>query len=115
VLLLGSSYYTVRLLFPVETAVLNAPQNYYTEYRIEYEQYYDETEKIDQLLKASYIQELEMALKINQAVYRKKKHFYYNAFSLALLALFPYIICIGFHIGKSETGIGHETAVHQKK
>jgi len=109
-----SVYYTVRLMLPVGTAELDPPQTFYMDKMMEYERYYDDEAKIDALLKASYIWELQDALRVNQTIYSRKKGFYYRAFSLALLALVPYIICIGFHIAKGENATEDIPLIHQK-
>ena len=108
-----SIVYTVRLLFPVNIAYLQHSKHYYQDLRIEYEKELitDETtpeqkpvmqEKINTLLKASYIDELAQAQTTNFYVFTRKSSFYYNALIFGLLAIAPYVICIGFHFTKKE-------------
>ena len=92
----------VRLIIPVQIAYLAPPHKYYNEYQTNYEKVINDTKTISDLLKASYITELEMTLNANTAVFRKKSSFYYNAMLYALLSTIPYLICLGFHISKKE-------------
>jgi len=99
-----SIFFTVRLIIPIEIAYLESPKIYYEDYRLQYEQTNVETE-VPNLLKASYITELESALSTNYTVFSKKSSFYYNALMYGLLSVVPYIICLGFHISKKEDKI----------
>jgi energy-coupling factor transporter transmembrane protein EcfT len=104
ILLSLSIFFLIRLMLPVEVAYLQAPERYYTDLRHEYEEKdekYDE-KVIDNLLKASYIDELETAITINERVFRRKSSFYYNALVFAFMAALPYLICIGYHVTKKD-------------
>ncbi len=68
------------------------------EYRSEYEKNYKDQTQIENLLKASYIDELQIALETNQILFRRKGAFYYNALVYGLLSIIPYLICLGFHV-----------------
>lgn len=106
ILFLISIYFTIRLIIPVEVAYLEMPRKYYEDYRLEYEQLNasipNRQSVVTDLLKASYINELEEALTANNYVFRKKSSFYYNALMYALLSVVPYLVCLGFHISKKE-------------
>ncbi|HEX2608001.1 MAG TPA: hypothetical protein VHK91_11500 [Flavisolibacter sp.] len=99
VLLFGYSvYYTVRFMIPVKVAYLQAPKMYYTVLRTEYiAQGYNEVQT-GNLLKASYIQELEEAIDRNNAVFTRKSSLYYKALIFSLLASLPYLACLGYHL-----------------
>ena len=102
ILLTVSLVFTVRLLIPVEIAYLDPLQKYYATYRLQYEITTENREEIDQLLKASYIHELEEAVDRNTAAFRKKSHFYYSGLTYALVSAVPYLICLGFHVAQKE-------------
>ncbi len=105
ILFLISIGFTIRLVIPIEVAYLEMPKKYYEEYRLVYEAEIEDKEKIKELLKASYINELEKALENNFRVFRRKSSFFYNALMYALLSVIPYLICLGFHISKREDKI----------
>src|SRR5215470_7549617 len=101
--LLGISLaFTIKLIIPVEVAYLEIPKRYYEDYRLQYEQTHPNPGEVSNLLKASYIDELEMALETNDRVFRRKSSFYYNALMFGLLSVIPYLVCLGFHISKKE-------------
>ena len=83
---------------------MDPPRKYYSEYRKEYEKTFD-ADSVSEMLKASYIKELEETLAANVIIFRRKNSFYYNALLYALVAAFPFLICLGFHITKKETTI----------
>ena len=56
-------------------------------------------------LKGSYILELQNSIDSNGEVLRRKNFFFYNALIFALLAVTPYIICIGFQLSKKDDTI----------
>lgn len=89
---------TIRLLIPVKVAYLQEPKLYYEEYRIGYEEENRERNEVDALIKASYINELEEAVKVNNEIFKRKELFYYSAFTFAILASVPYLLCLGFQI-----------------
>ena len=73
IILFGISiFHLIRLIIPVKVAYLESPQKYYTQLRHQYEQTITNTNEIDKLLKASYIDELETAIINNEKVFRRK-------------------------------------------
>ncbi len=104
ILFLISLYFTVRLLIPVEVAYLQEPKIYYETYLIGYKNDMPATadDEIDKLVKASYINELEQAVHSNNEIFKRKGLFYYRAFTLAMLASVPYLLCIGFQLSIKE-------------
>jgi hypothetical protein len=52
-----------------------------------------------------YLIKLLLPAKITGEVLRRKNSFFYNALLFALLAVTPYIICIGFQLSKKEDAI----------
>jgi hypothetical protein len=93
-----SLIYTVRLLLPVNRAPLGEPRMYYAALRQRYEEIYRERDEVDKLIKASYIDELEQAVQRSKAILKRKARFYHIAFSFALVACVPYLLCVGFQI-----------------
>lgn len=101
VLLIMSVVYFIRLLLPVEIAYLDPPRKYYSDYRADLEGLDIEKEDvINDSLKGSYILELENAIQINGQAFDKKSSLFYNALLFALLAIIPYVACLGFHLSK---------------
>lgn len=90
---------------PVNVAYLEIPKKYYEDIRLQYEQTITDKDQIKELLKASYITELESAVVNNEIVFRRKSSFFYNALIFGLLSVIPYLICLGFYITKKEDNI----------
>jgi len=110
-----SLYNTIRLIIPVQIPYLNGPKIYYEGFRLEYEQTIKTQAEIENLLKASYINELEVALSNFERIFDRKSSFYYNALLYALLAAIPYIICVGFHISQKENTIQKVEIINSEK
>lgn len=102
ILFIISIIFTVRLIIPVHVAYLEPPQKYYDEFRRKYEQLTANHIAREDLLKASYIDELERAIELNSKAFKRKNSFYYNALLFGLLSAVPYVVCLGFHISKKD-------------
>jgi hypothetical protein len=115
-LFLTSLFFTVRLIIPVQIADLDFPDKYYKTIRLAYEQSNPalSESKVDELIKASYIDELEQAVTNNYDVFIRKRSFYYNALSYGLAAIIPYLICAGFHVAKKDDKIQKVQIVNSK-
>lgn len=99
VLLLISLAYFVRLLLPVDIAYLDPPKRYYQGFKDELEKLsFGDEAMVNNSLKGAYIFELQNAIEINYRAFRKKSSYFYNALIFALLAVVPYIACIGYHL-----------------
>lgn len=102
--LFGCSFiYTIRLLVPADIAYLKEPKIYYKEYRREYESLTSTQNgpwqhEVDNLVKSSYINELEDAIIINDVLFKRKGLFYRKAFIWAIYAIVPYLVCLGFQL-----------------
>jgi len=110
-----SVYNTIRLIIPEEVSYLEIPKKYYTDYLTIYETTIPDKTEVTKLLKASYITELETAVRKNEAVFRKKSSFYYNALMFALISVVPYLVCLGFHITSKEETVQKIEIVNPKK
>ncbi len=102
ILLSISIFYTVKLIIPVNVAYLDFPSKYYQNIRAEYKNTTEDAGKIIELLKGSYIEELQEALLTNESVFRAKSSFHYNALIFALSATIPYLVCVAFHISQVD-------------
>jgi len=112
---LTSLWYFVKLLLPAEIAYLDPPKKYYKNFRAQMEEDYpNDEEQVDRSLKGSYILEIENAITVNYGVFRKKSSFYYNALLFALLAVIPYITCVGYHLSKKDDKIQKVELVGKK-
>lgn len=99
VLLLISLTYFIRLLLPVDIAYLDPPSEYYRVFKDKLEILgVGNEEVVDNSLKGAYIFELQNAIEINYRAFRKKNFYFYNALIFALLAIIPYITCVGYHL-----------------
>jgi hypothetical protein len=114
-LLILSLIYFFKLLLPAEIAYLDPPKRYYTKLKRKMDQEHPTKHKeIDDILKGSYIDELENAISANLEVFKKKSSFYYNALLFALLAIIPYTVCIGFHLLKKDNKIQKVEQIDRK-
>ncbi|MFP5042412.1 hypothetical protein [Parasediminibacterium sp. JCM 36343] len=105
IVVLGFSLFnTIRLLMPISVAYLDEPKIYYRTFRMSYEEEGKTKEEVDNLIKASYINELEEAVSINKGLFTRKGNFYLKALQCGLLACIPYLFCLLFHFGiKTDT------------
>jgi hypothetical protein len=116
ILFVTSIVFTIRLIIPVDVAYLNAPQRYYDEYRLQYEQLHNNNQiAVENLLKASYINELEINLREKTLVFRRKSSFYYNALMYSLLSVIPYLFCFGSYVAKKEDHVQKVEIINQEK
>jgi hypothetical protein len=80
---------------------LDPPNKYYGTFREQLEGIYaQDKETVDESLKASYILDLEEAIQVNGGTFKRKNSFFNNALVFALLAVVPYIVCLGFHLSR---------------
>jgi hypothetical protein len=93
---------TIRFLIPVEVAYLIEPKTYYETFRLSYEAEGRKQAEVDKLIKASYIDELEEAVSVNNKIFKRKGLFYYRAFNLCIYACIPYLFCLGFQIALKD-------------
>lgn len=121
-----SVLFTIRMLIPVDIAYLQISNQYYQDLRIEYEgriikaemtilQKEEAKEGVNNLLKASYIDELIRAQENNRAVFRRKSSFYYNALLWGLASVVPYVLCIGYHITRKDDKVQKVEIINVKK
>ena len=115
-LFIVSLVFTVRLVLPVDIAYLMPPEKYYKTIRGTMEQIYPGNQnKVDASIKGSYILELEKAISNNETVWVRKSSFHYKALIFALLAVIPYLICVGYHLTKKEDSIQKVELINKKK
>lgn len=118
--------YTIRLLIPEKIGYLKMSKEYYQNLLIEYEkrefkpsmtdaQKQQAKEMINNLLKASYIDELASTQENNRDVLYKKSSFYYRALLWGLVAVVPYVLCVGYHVTKKEDKTQKVEIVNLKK
>lgn len=121
-----SVLFTIRLLIPARIGHLKMSQEYYQNLLAAYEEremtnsmteaQRDEAKvKINNLLKASYIDELASTQENNRSVLYRKGSFYYRALLWGLVAVVPYVLCIGYHITKKEDKVQKVEILNLKK
>lgn len=103
--------YTVRLMIPAKMALLKAPKMFYKDCRREYESAKNNRMSVENLLKASYIKQLENCVDTNIAIYNKKAGLYQNALITVLLSVVPYLFCVGYHISNQEISKKQKTEI----
>lgn len=115
-LFLTSLIFTIKLIIPVQVAYLDAPDKYYKDIRIQYEQSNPELDEkaINKLIKGSYILELEEAVKVNNTLFKRKSSFFYNSLLFGLLCAIPYMVCLGYHISKKDKSVQQIEIVNHK-
>ena len=96
--LLGISLFnSYFLLKPLDVAYMNEPKSFYKD---TYQQYKillgtEDENIINEYIKSSYLNELEVSVTNNRKLFEDKGGYYYKAFVNLLRALLPYVICIG--------------------
>ncbi|HWK07458.1 MAG TPA: hypothetical protein VNS58_27690 [Puia sp.] len=126
VMIIVSVVFTIRLLMPVDIAYFQMSSVYYQDLRLEYEEKIvkpgmteEQREmamgKVNNLLKASYIDELIRAQSNNRSILRRKGSFYYNALLFGLVAIVPYVLCVGFHITRKIDSIQKVEIINPQK
>jgi hypothetical protein len=95
---------TYLLLKPIDVAYLHYPKHYYTEIKSQYEESLDtdDEEILNAYVKATYLHEMEEAVKHNSYLFEIKSKYYDFAFKSALAAVLTYLLCTGFVIFKDE-------------
>lgn len=89
---------TIRLLLPKEVAYKDLPKVYYKEIKEEYKNKGIQIDHIKYYLRETYLGQIEKSVSTNFKLNNKKSYFHYLAFKYALIALLPYIICVGIII-----------------
>jgi hypothetical protein len=103
---LVSFVYAIRFLFPIVIPVLMAPKRYYEQLRSELEAAFPnrshltdlQKEEINHQIKTAYLLELEVAINNNTILVCRKRDYYHNALKYAIYSIFPFIICLIFHL-----------------
>ena len=92
------------LLKPVDVAYIHYPEFYYKEIKEQYikELETDDEEILNAYIKATYLNELEIAVKHNAELFETKSKYYDMAFKKALISLAIYLLCSGFVIFEPE-------------
>ena len=101
-----SLFNSILLLIPKAIAYKNTPKYFYNDLLEAYEknnQIPSGQEKY--YVQESYNKELEKIIDLNFALNNKKSNYHYWAFTFALCALIPYIICSGIKITKIPNNI----------
>lgn len=86
---------TYELLKPIEIAYMHEPNFYYNDVKLQYEGLLN-TQNEDVLngyIKATYLNELEMAVIHNSEIFKQKSQCYDQAFRFSILSLLIYILC----------------------
>lgn len=103
-LLILSIRYTYLLLKPIDVAYLHYPKYYYTKIKEEYEKSLktNNEEILNAYIKATYLYEMEEAVKHNSYLFKIKSKYYDYAFKYGLASVLIYLLCSGFVIFKDD-------------
>jgi uncharacterized membrane protein (DUF485 family) len=93
-----SIIYAIRLLIPVDIAHCDLPQYFYGDLKNQYLEDGIEEGDVNEYIKHTYKNQLEVAIKSNFEVNNKKSKFHYYSFLSALIAILPYLLCIGIYV-----------------
>lgn len=95
---------TYLLLNPIDVAYLHNPEHYYTNIKSQYEESLNtnDEEILNAYIKATYLSEMEKAVKHNSYIFEIKSKYFNSAFKSALAAILAYLLCTGFIIFKDE-------------
>lgn len=97
-LLCSSLYYAVKLLLPGRTPYLDDPIVFYQQLLRAYNNGSRSMDEINQLIKASYISQLEPEVAWSGYLAAAKYTYYFRAIALGLMAAIPYLVCAGFQL-----------------
>lgn len=93
-----SLFYAVKLLIPTDIRHLAEPKEYYIMHLHKHERLGRNKSETDTFTKVAYIQELQETVAMNGVNLTRKTVFYSRAFTLGVLAIVPYLICLWFHL-----------------
>lgn len=96
--------YTYLLLKPMEVAYIHYPSFFYTDIRKQYETKLNTNneDKLNEYVKSTYLNELELAVTSNSELFEIKNKYYNTAFNKSIIALVIYLICTGFVVFEPE-------------
>jgi hypothetical protein len=106
-LLFGISiFFAVRLLIPKEVAFKETPETFYKETFRQYSNNPNiQSGHVKYYIRETYLEQVEKAVDRNFKLNNRKSMFHYYAFTLALLAILPYLTCVGIKITKDPDDI----------
>lgn len=99
-----SLFFFVRLLAWIDRLYVQKPAVFYDDVRSQYEQTHPlpaGKATVDELLKASYIDDQEAVLDRTIEQFARKQTFYNRALAFGLLSLVPFLVCLVFHFSKT--------------
>ncbi len=106
-LLFGISvFFAILLLIPKKVAFKETPRIFYHDV---YNNYKNKSnipeEHIKYYIRETYLKQIEKALENNYRQNNKISKFHYYAFTFALLAIIPYLVCVGIKLTKDPEEI----------
>ncbi len=98
VLLIRSLYYTYRLLKPDYISFSEDPSKFYrdllNQYKLTLET--ENPEILNEYIKTSYLQNLEIGIERNNKLFMDKGRFYYRSFQSIIFSIICYAFCVGY-------------------
>lgn len=96
---------TYKYLLPKARAHIHLPEFYYKDVRQQYVDKKVDRDIIKNYLRKGYLEEIEKSLKINFKLNNEKSECISKSFNFALLALIPYVLCIGVRLNEGKDKI----------
>lgn len=101
-----SVIFAIRLLIPKEVAFKEVPKIFYKDLHEEYSNDSRiQAAHVKYYIRESYLNQLEKAVDSNYKLNNRKSKFHYYAFTFALLAIIPYLTCIGIKTTKDPIDV----------
>lgn len=96
--------FTVKLILPTETLLPSDPKEFSDNIRVQYENQLQtkEPSKIDPLVKATYINDLQTVINVNKSAFIRKRSFFYYALIFALVSAVPFLFCLSVHLSRTN-------------
>jgi hypothetical protein len=102
----SSVIFSILLLLPKEIAHKELPKIFYKDVYSNYKNNKNIKESdIKYYIRETYKEQIEKAVEHNYKLNNKKSKYHYYAFTLALSAIIPYLLCVGIKITKSPDDI----------
>lgn len=86
---------SIKLLLPQEVAHKDLPKIFYNDMKDQYLENGINPEEVQYYIRETYLNQIEVAVEENFSLNNKKSSNHYYSFLFVLIALIPYIVCVG--------------------
>jgi hypothetical protein len=98
ILFLVSLVFGILLLLPQDVAFKELPKTFYDETRAQYKNKGIPDKDIKYYIRETYLNQIEKSVELNFKLNNKKSKYHHWAFRLAIYAIIPYFICVGYSV-----------------